>query len=76
MVTAAQWEARCRQSGSELEHDNDGGNSMASGRGRRRGRCYNSGMRSHFLRDCWKPKKAEEEKALLADINGVGLALL
>ncbi|CAM0947501.1 unnamed protein product [Alopecurus aequalis] len=69
MLTAAQWEARRRQRGAGFDHDDDGGSSTTSGGGKRRGRCYNYGVSGHFRRDYRNRKKAEEEKALLADVD-------
>jgi hypothetical protein len=66
LLTAAQWEARRRQRGGGYDHDDEGGNSVASGARGRRGRCWNCGLRSHFSRDCREPRK---EKALLVDVD-------
>ena len=59
-----------------LDHNDDGGSSTPSSGVRRRSQCYNCSMRGHFRKDCRKPKKAEEEKALLTDVDNVGPALL
>ncbi|KAE8790799.1 hypothetical protein D1007_34788 [Hordeum vulgare] len=70
MLTWAQWAARRRQGGGGFNHhDDDDGSSTTWGGGKRRGRCYNCGVRGHFRRDCRSQKKAEEEKALLADAD-------
>ncbi|CAM0911384.1 unnamed protein product [Alopecurus aequalis] len=68
LLTAAQWEARGRARGGGYDDDA----TSSADRGRRGiGKCNNCGVRGHFARDCWKPKKTQEkeEKALIADIN-------
>uniref|UniRef100_A0ACD5Y2N3 Uncharacterized protein n=1 Tax=Avena sativa TaxID=4498 RepID=A0ACD5Y2N3_AVESA len=67
LLTAAQWEARRRARGGG--YDDDDGSSTASGAAGkgRKGRCHNCGVRGHFARDCWKPKKKKHEDALLCD---------
>ncbi|KAM3280607.1 hypothetical protein ACQJBY_047427 [Aegilops geniculata] len=79
MFTAAQWRAReRRQGGARGEDDDDGARSEASGfGGNRRDRCYKSGERGHFKRECpqWK-KGPAAERALLAndgDVEEAGL---
>ncbi|KAG2538670.1 hypothetical protein PVAP13_9NG419842 [Panicum virgatum] len=53
-----------RSGGREDDNDDDGASSVRSGAsGRRRssgkGRCFNCGVRSHFSRECPKPRKEE-----------------
>ncbi|CAM0873262.1 unnamed protein product [Alopecurus aequalis] len=64
LLTAAQWEERRRARGGG--YDDDARSSAGADGNGRRGKCHNCGIRGHFAHDCRKPKKAEEEKALLA----------
>ncbi|CAN6244186.1 unnamed protein product [Urochloa humidicola] len=66
-----------RSDGREDDSDDDGTTSICSGASGHRhssgkGRCYNCGVRSHFSRECPKPRKeealysnADEEPTLL-----------
>jgi hypothetical protein len=55
LLTATQWEARRRQRDGGYDHDDDGGNSVASGARGRRGKCWNCCVRGHFSHDCPEP---------------------